>query len=124
MIKPNELRIGNLIEYLVEDDFHGNEWMFNKVDSEDILMCVKDNDYFNRFYRPIPITPEILGKCPQVTDFNEIVLKDSYGNNVYAQYDFGDMDFRIGKSWYRCEYLHHLQNIFFDLSGEELKYNP
>jgi hypothetical protein len=117
MINANELRIGDIILY-DEDN------LYCKVLTIDTLGMTVDFmkngeiewlEYEN--FSPIPLAPEILEKC----DWNG--YKEFYINS----------DFKIegnGGIWY-CgdftgivvKYLHQLQNLYFALTGQELKFN-
>lgn len=135
MIKPNELRIGNALEYFVEDSLSESEWILNIVDADDIALACKD-EYFNKYYRPVPLIPEILVKC----GFKRHTYEMSGCKVWYLQ----DTSWRVAQS-YRDEneyklwhervspptwnlktlnYLHELQNLIFSLTGEELTFKP
>ena len=75
MIQCEELRLGNLIEYLIKDEIGGDSWEDNYVDEHDIAECKKDNAVFNRFYRPKAITLMTLARCnpPQMNRVAELL---------------------------------------------------
>lgn len=113
MIKANELRIGNLfirelcnsrrLEY--DDSFILTEEWMGKLFSDNISIALQD-------LHPIPLTPEILEKCGFVLDED-------------AGYYFLDLPgkpqnidrLKVGKG----VFVHQLQNLYFALTGEELK---
>jgi hypothetical protein len=69
--------------------------------------------------QPIPLTPEILEKC----GFIEIGKK-CWAISIFEVFQSGkdDNEFFIDVKWlHYFKYLHQLQNIFFALTGEELK---
>lgn len=122
MIQANELRIGNALEYFVEDSLSESEWILNIVDADDIALACKDK-YFNKYYRSIPLTPEILEKC------GAIVYE--FDNGLGNQYRIKDRLFVIRDgnivdygSSVIIKHLHQLQNLYFALTGEELNYTP
>lgn len=135
MIKPNELRIGNALEYFVEDSLAESEWILNIVDADDIALACKD-EYFNKYYRPIPLTPEILEKC----GFEKIESQKQYGWYIsignrelcWCYADYISLEFKVGQlddfgdtiKDINCKYLHQLQNLYFALTGEELTFKP
>lgn len=122
MINANELRLGNALEYLVEDCVdNSSEWMLNIVDAADIVDAASNESIFNKYYQPIPITPEILEKCGFVR------------NSLMDSYELGKYSVRYSMMYYEghevselntCKYLHQLQNLYFALTGEELNYTP
>lgn len=132
MIDKKELRLGNYVMYeqtthvvtaisrtLVETHWHGGtENYFHLTDELD----------------PIPLTEEVLLKC----GFSDKDYKQGY---IGIDYESGAMtfDFVLNKpgvigNWNKCytfslpehrfvniDYLHQLQNLYFDLTGEELE---
>jgi hypothetical protein len=118
MIRKEELRIGNLIysggvKFKVVGFFGG------------IVMCLADNMGYNfsEFeIKPIEITPKILRKCGFV---KKVAI---YENGKLLAF-IGSEGVRIALNLEQFEnpelrtihYLHELQNLFFCLTGEELK---
>lgn len=118
MIKPNELRIGNIV--LVQGK------------PVKITGIIHDNIYFgSEFYvrvrlhqsEPIPLTPEILEKCGFKLDvevyeqagFYPCIIKNKM--NEGWRMDFGEYVTN------ELNYLHQLQNLYFALTGTELEIN-
>ena len=117
MIKPEDLRIGNLFEYNTSEG-----WENNIIDWEDISHCVVYNDSFNRRYRPIPLTEKILLDCGFEKQMAWTFRKSLIGN-LYMVYYLGEKGWSIGNKNYSdfpCEHLHTLQNVIYDLSKTEL----
>ena len=133
MIRANELRIGNWIEY---DGRYFKIYsiadVFPTLDTIEFGIGVVDYNNIN----PIPLTPEILEKCgfekEQRSDYDGeyfyVWIKNGVdiheGNNSkefnYATYVKGaQCSFKSGIG---VKYLHQLQNLYFALAGEEL--NP
>jgi hypothetical protein len=121
MISAKELRIGNYIydyEYLPDEALKAIQvdgYMIEK------MWLNKSNEY-----EPIPLTAENIGKCGF----------ESYGDNKeYFKHDnltgleFLDQstDFKVFDTGSvvltHLKYLHQLQNLYFALTGEELKIN-
>jgi hypothetical protein len=135
MIKANELRIGDWVlingapikvESVLSDEIN-LEW--RGIFDDDIDVQGTDLETVN----PIPLTPEILERCGFVQkkdDFGDdaLILElrnsvDSYRLVFYANSDSKAVSVfhknaLIGTLSY---HLHQLQNLFFALTGEELK---
>lgn len=140
-LKPSELRIGNSVlnrggERLEIDRFYGN-----KIESDIKNMPNKDPltgipIYYHPFTeeiqycKPIPITKEKLLQLGFTkTEDNDYSLTVGRKTFLLSLADFGDTDFHV---LYRCDigidfcslvyidYIHEIQNIVFDLTGEEL----
>ena len=96
MIQPNELQIGSMFEYNVGTESHP-DWEANKIDLDDIRICIERNDYFNTVYRPIEITPHIF----------------------YNWFDKSQLTSDI--PFTKCKYLHQLQMLVQSLTNQPLK---
>lgn len=137
MIDPKELRIGNTIKT-------------NCSSSAEIYSIASDNtfNHYNDGYvissnsdledaKPIPLTSEILNKCG-FTWNQHWLEKDLSFCNWWMRFSNGRYDHlsifqyqnadrnestvtRIDFGRNRPEYLHQLQNLYFALTGEELK---
>lgn len=109
-MEARELRIGNIVEK------NGVEYV-----ADHVTIAMAHN------YHPIPLTPEILEKCAIVVLGSKWLLtedKDSHyiwrndnGKIFYVIDDFG----HDGRSEVEIKYLHQLQNLYFALTGEDLK---
>jgi hypothetical protein len=123
MINATELRIGNWVTY------HGENDMPCQIDGQDILNIEYCGSGYNEIHSPIPLTPEILERCGWI--WNEEC-------NSFEKYPNGDARMNLQKvdvnSSYtmfnyvlkavivkRIHFLHQLQNIYYSLTGEELK---
>jgi len=121
-MKQTELRIGNLIYYRGEK--------LSIVDNIGHHFCTINN--YNglengsddlRDYEPIPLTVKLLNEIFEWT--NNV----SWCNNKdYSGISVESNDTLLAVYWYghflrHIEYLHELQNIWYDLKGEELKLN-
>lgn len=121
MIKANELRIGNFVLWDNEDIYSikgiGNNGVrFNNDHGQFRL---------NKRIYPIPLTPEILEKAG--FEGNRTGFYHSPNGKPYSLYlnneqevflYFGDYDTNI-----KIKHLHHLQNLYFALTGTELEIN-
>jgi len=130
MINPKEFRIGNLVNH-----YHPGRKMIHmiyptvgtvtRIDKNDITI---DHGIPGKQYRaePLPTTLEILpklgfvestlsAKCPiyYFVDKGFVIIKLSDG-------------FRLDSHCFRVylPYVHQLQNLFFALTGDELKFTP
>lgn len=115
-MKVNELRIGNLIEYNTDEG-----WELNKVDAIDLMGDIGE------YFRPIPLTKGWLLKfgAKGTIDLYWLSL-----TNLKAEIHFEIYPkeiISIIKSQF-CElildevkYIHQLQNLYFALTGYELK---
>ena len=126
MIDPKELRVGNLLHYTNEEGWtHVVEVVtvgkyFFYAEGDEIyppLKCIT--------YSPIPLTPEILGKCGFVDGiiklpFGKKLCIGSANNGTCIAY-FGEQSETLSRY---CEHVHQLQNLFFTLTGEELEIKP
>lgn len=120
MLKPEELRIGN---YVSDND--ASDRFFAKVKKLDYSRC-----YYGQFHsaysdlKPIQLDEEWLLKLGWIKHHH--FLSKTWGENgveiivfskVYEKYEY-----QLGKGRYRVlESVHQLQNLFYSLSGKELK---
>ena len=144
MLKPNELRIGNFIFWNsklsspetslppfpieVTSIFPDNIGYISpgierrsEPFEDDILQTQTAHGPLEEF-EPILLTHNILEKCGfENTDANDqyrsyrkvpLTIRIMTDNSIRA--NIGDCEFA-------CQYLHQLQNLYFDLTGEELE---
>jgi len=110
----------------------GDSLGFRKVKPHEFL-AIHDN---SKRAKPVPLTEEILLKCPQFR--NEYCDKNSGDESYYFEArinndKYHDLALLSGdKNGYfdvylfpyenqRVKYLHQLQNLYFTLTGEELE---
>ncbi len=129
MIKPSELRIGNLffVKPIKENDFKGHEDFVNGLSDEGVNFYFDDTHsgvkYSKNDIKPILLTKEWLlrfglmisenGSCWVNNTFElRKNIDESYtlyawnkGNNVFIKH---------------INHIHKLQNLYFALTGEEL----
>lgn len=134
MITAKELRSGVSKLYYLSSE--GDELICN-IDRQDIEWIERDTKGFNLVHRPIPLTEEILLKCgfEKTDDYGDIIyyeLKNRGRRSYYICFDHDDISF--GLSLYgactsliydseNLQYLHHLQNLFYSISGKEIDVN-
>lgn len=125
----NELRIGNYYAYLHEEHetFHKADADFIKIQSEYDADPYADQFSRGWWARPVPLTPEVLEKCPEI--------KKEYGDfffehkgiryKVEQQDDWWVIGIKPDAKtttyfiWYLYN-LHQFQNAFYALTGTEL----
>lgn len=122
-MKATELRIGNLYHYHISDslDAHGEWNEISVIDAQDILYLERNPDDAN--YIGIILTPEILEKCGiiKVGSNYEREWLLLHPNKVTGTFDLLLSEPHSSKYHVTTlNYLHQLQNIWFELSGEEL----
>jgi len=130
MVKANELRIGNWVQYNPKAVDEGTEIIPLQIEmisfkEQDFIASLDepyDNNYFEGELLPIPLTEKWLlefgfeweegYKCWQ----NEIALykgNDEYPFNYSCQ-------FFEHQNLVTVYYIHQLQNLYFALTGQEL----
>jgi hypothetical protein len=116
MLKPTELRIGNLVTQIIERSTHNEEKTIT-IEWQELMWISRDRvDY----YKPIPLTEEWLLKFGFYKNIDtELFEKDGHQIDLsvikclFYLPEFGD--------WYKeLEYVHQLQNLYFALTNEEL----
>lgn len=122
MIKETDLRIGNIVYYLSEEDGP----LPNKVDWQDIQMLSEHPDSFNERYKAIPISWVVLESLGWSIDDggDHHYLKKEVGEwglfSIYSDSNglsFVHHNSSISKA---IKYYHELQNIFYFTTGFEL----
>jgi hypothetical protein len=125
-MKATELRIGNLVNYLIIDEMDERKKWFEvyEIDYDDIRI-IQNKHEVNQDYQPIPLTEEWLVKF----GFKQIkpnhywfkgknLLRFSLiDNNLHCS--IGDDEY--GVLYKMIKYVHQLQNLYFALTNEELK---
>lgn len=128
MIPANELRIGNWVKY--HDDTN------IRVTPEIISAQIDANKIkgHGSWVYPISLTPEILEKCgfENTGVYYKLQIGASYekGTIILIIYE-SRLQISIGTGGEGCEWIflpaptsiHQLQNLYFALTGQELKIN-
>lgn len=119
-MKVEELRIGNLIFY------HSNFTKETRVKVVDLItfsLLLGSHEEFKESYLPIPLTEEWLLKFEFWTsdwDVHSTLRKQVLDSSLV--YDKDNKTFDLGDLLnIKIEYVHQLQNLYFVLTGEELK---
>ena len=143
MIKPQELIIGNYVEYRIQDELDDRKewWELSIIDSSDlqILESRIDDDYraiplteemhnkfggykngFNNFEYELPIKNNFSIKIIFSGDY--VFLRQSNSHNIHEDDVVSVWNKDLTK---RDMYVHEFQNLYFSLCGEELTFkNP
>lgn len=131
MIEPKELRIGNWVNVITKD---------NPVQIDGIKrQKVKDGYYYSvlidgEYYLPenlngIPLTPKILEKCGfenKHAEYCEHYKKDKILIEIIPDGTYqARLEYDSSHSLWLIELasLHQLQNLYLDLTGEEIEIN-
>ena len=129
-MKATELRIGNWICFM---DEVGESPLY--IETEVNLMEIQQAIKYPDFFYGIPLTEKLLIRFGFNVDDNGsywidlqthyLVLIPSEGYFYPVYYEIrefsGEMEQRV--SIQRFQYVHQLQNLYFALTGEELKLN-
>ena len=131
-MKRSELRIGNLVLCNTSIGFVDKVIPVYSVSENEIVLYhepTKEYIYSNDcLIEPIPLTDEWLFKFGFEKTLNQyrkptLLNKIGYNNIPFIllfldnQYQYDDLRFRTN-----IKYVHQLQNLYFSLTGEELKY--
>jgi hypothetical protein len=121
--------VGNLF-YLNDDDLIENQHIYegiaiHKITGEDIHMCEIDNEAFNMFYKPIPITEELLvdkfgfEEDDDLFTFDKFTILPKGFRQGYIQGRVYLNNYKVDT--YVPEYIHQLQNLYSILEQKELE---
>ena len=120
-MKASELRIGN---YLALPTRGEDVVIVEEIFADDFIVCdVTSNEWPITDYAPIPITEEWLFNLGFVCEWDEYegeTREWHKGCIVFVNSDH----YKIHSSWVfepEIKYVHQLQNLYFALTGEELK---
>jgi hypothetical protein len=120
-MKASELRIGNLVGSYNK----GEEDRVLAINAQNVLVEAKANKQGYTRYRPIPLTEEWLLKFGfeefrEGFDSDVYMYKKTKHSGLYWMDNLLYLNFSLG--WViDCKYIHQLQNIYFALTGDELK---
>ena len=127
MVKANELRVGNLLNYQTAE----GDVVTLTTDFGTIQWATDDSKGFNLVHSPIPLTEEWLTKFgfekPSVCGSYVILYLNDENKPSSLQIPLFRKDViqicRSGICAYeaKCEFVHQLQNLYFALTGEELE---
>lgn len=119
-MEANELRIGNLVKT--------NQGVFKvtQISQNEIDICpFLSNEPFSIFINnaiPIPLTEEWLLKFGFENKYGCFLLSTKRGT-IQIEEDLAEISSVITHIGFMapCKHVHQLQNLFFALTGEELK---
>lgn len=122
-MNANELRIGSWVKYS-----NDNIWL-DSVKGEPYQIRVEDfsfMDNINKYYSPIPLTEKILLDCDMnlvktgliIGYESQIGFLRPYQDGCYGLYR--NLDRNDERHLMKIEYVHELQNIFYDFTKTEL----
>jgi hypothetical protein len=125
MIKVNELRVGNWI------DFAGTIAPVTEIDGENIWVRGKiklpDSTKYPSFpikrLKGIPLTPDILEKAGFTEGRITSAVYYHKGRNFSLEGHATIKDHGFRYNSLQVKHLHQLQNLYFALTGEELAIN-
>ena len=108
MIQSSDLRIGNLLQCAGNDNYFA-------VTAEDLVLI----DSGSSEAKPVPITEYWL----VISGFKKDEVLEFYRNETSGSTIIIDKNFicLLGYSHVKIKYVHQLQNLFFALTGKELK---
>jgi hypothetical protein len=132
MIKPNELRLGNLLNWIATHENAGVSKVIDIDRGSFVVMTphawTRSDDHNNKI-EPISITSEWLKQCGFERDEHGRWTGHKYETDQFIQWFEIEEDKKAGLYWLRgsewvmgrpFQYLHQLQNLYFALTGEEL----
>jgi hypothetical protein len=126
MIKENELRIGNLVmDFEDSQKYHPIECIYLNMHDK-YWVSYRDNSIkcSVESLEPIPLTEEWLIKFGFEKQMMWTYAINIFGNKKLIYY-LGEKGWSVGNKNYsdfsNLNYLHQLQNLYFALTGEELK---
>ena len=123
-MKPQELKIGNLLCY------NGEVVKVEQITKHKIGYHTKPNETRMNYARlceiePIPITEELLLKCGLLKSYYSekifTVEGESCEGIYYVEGKVFDIRGGSGRASITCKYLHQLQNAYYLAIGKELE---
>lgn len=124
MIPTKELRLGNLVNSRT-NEFAKVVQIGHTLNPDYVGARTIDKGYYVTFCNPIPLSEEILLKCGFEKYAGWFILKSIYThldiniNLLINKLTIGrNEDYEIDRF---KSHLHELQNLYFALTGEELK---
>ena len=124
MINANELRLGNWLQWNLMPDC-AKYFQVTGLYQGSVISI--NNGSFNvlidRMHSPIPITPEILLKCGFEETEEKLFIKDIDSGTLFINFYTKKSGISTHLSAFEINIwqLHQLQNLYFTLTGEELK---
>lgn len=127
-MKPNELRIGNYIEHIDHGIFEV------EIITSDGRIGLKDWEFLNiKYLKPVKLNQKLLiefGFKKEQSNYNNYrswyELFDDYilirSNDIITKYRNFQFVYLVNYDFVKIKYTHRLQNLYFILTGKELKF--
>jgi hypothetical protein len=113
MITKQELRIGNLLNYDTGEGIYPA-----KIDWQDLKHISENEEDFNKYHKPIPITQETLTKIGFKNIGDGWFGIGKFTWNIFDK-SIRYRGFHLGEP----DYIHQVQNLYFAIENEELSAN-
>lgn len=124
-MNARELRIGNLINYRIQDNLDEKKDWFevSEIDATDLAVLENNIDYD---YQPIPLTEEWLVRFgfelqPMKHDLREWYFIEDGKFSMNNARGFWSHSPIYLEDVIGIKYIHQLQNLFYALTGKELE---
>lgn len=128
MISPRDLRVGNFVHCTYPDEKWAELHTICRYDPHKFAVTENPGGYYLHVssidLEPIPLTSEILENCGfknyrywwNISSQNTFALEEWNDDGLGVYLCVGGL-----KTGQYIKYLHKLQNLFYSLTGEELK---
>ena len=113
MIRPEELRVGNAL------NFEGRVMIVAQINPDNTIRFWKEvetgvtcgpYDLIDHIVQPIPLNEEWLLKLPRIEMYDYILRKSGQGVHIELR----------GVNITTCDYVHEYQNFYYITQGSEL----
>lgn len=131
-MEAKDLRIGNYHYYHIHDELDNPKdyEVIDQIDADDLKWLSSEAGQNDEQYQPIPLTEDWLKRFG--FEFKKGRISEDSGvqlfNDFYDKGKFKLNHWDNGKLFYwddkfdnQIQYVHQLQNLYFALTGEELK---
>ena len=121
-MKASELRIGNYHLYCVHDELDNPKdyEVVDQIDAQDLVWLSSEAGENDTQYKPIPLTEDWLKRFGFALFAWGWVKKSE--NDIGFRISYPHLHFqRENENPLKIQYVHQLQNLYFALTGEDLK---
>lgn len=121
MIKIEELRVGNLLKHISLDKEYAIVTGFTSGQENphrDPLIHFGRSQYLPEHCEPIQVKEELIERFNNWNDKDFVVHVSEYDKKYFT--DHFEV-YYCGQFLRRIEYIHQLQNLYFDITGEEVQ---